>query len=67
MHDNNVSDVHVWIDRIWKDVGSHSVFANIVLKVKKEKKKKLNHRSQGFSTDYDDDIAIFLSRHFFGC
>jgi len=41
MHDNNVSDVQVWIDRVWKDVGSHSVFANIVLKVKK--KKTLNH------------------------
>ncbi|KAF8807476.1 hypothetical protein BYT27DRAFT_7223294 [Phlegmacium glaucopus] len=32
IHDSNVSDVQVWIDRIWKDVGSHSVFANIVLK-----------------------------------
>jgi mediator of RNA polymerase II transcription subunit 5 len=37
MHDNNVSDVQVWIDRIWKDTYSHtsSIFANIVLKVKK--------------------------------
>ena len=36
MHDNNISDVQVWIDRIWRDAGSHSVFANIVLKVKKK-------------------------------
>ena len=33
MQDNNVSDVQVWIDRIWKDADSHSIFANIVLKV----------------------------------
>ena len=34
MHDNNTSDIQVWIDRIWKDADSHSIFANIVLKVK---------------------------------
>ena len=36
MQDNNVSDVQVWIDRIWKDADSHSIFANIVLKVYKK-------------------------------
>ncbi|KAF8168029.1 mediator complex subunit Med5-domain-containing protein [Crassisporium funariophilum] len=32
MHDNKVTEAKVWVDRIWKDVSSHSVFANIVLK-----------------------------------
>lgn len=53
MHDNNISDVQVWIDRIWKDVDSHSIFANIVLKVK-----NTEHRSQSSST-YDDDYSGF--------
>ena len=55
MHDNNISDIQVWIDRIWKDVGSHSIFANIVLKVKK---KNGENRSRSSST-YDDDYSDF--------
>ena len=53
MHDNNISDVQVWVDRIWKDVDSHSIFANIVLKVK-----TLNILSQTSSTH--DDYSGFL-------
>ena len=34
MHDNNISDVQVWVVCIWKDADSHSIFVNIVLKVK---------------------------------
>jgi hypothetical protein len=48
MHDNNISDVQVWVDRIWKDVDSHSIFANIVLKVK-----ALNIFAKISSTYYD--------------
>ena len=54
MHDNNVSDVQVWIDRIWKDTDSHSIFANIVLKVKKNE-----HCSRSFSTYDDGDYSGF--------
>ena len=46
MQDNNVSDVQVWIDRIWKDADSHSIFANIVLKVYK---KTLNIVAKNFN------------------
>jgi hypothetical protein len=58
MHDNNFSDVQIWIDRIWKDVGSHSVFANIVLKVKYRA-----IATQALSIYHL--AALFLSRHFF--
>lgn len=33
MQDSSVGDAKVWIDRIWRDPGSHAIFANLVLKV----------------------------------
>jgi hypothetical protein len=62
MHDNNISDVQVWIDRIWKDVDSHSIFANIVLKVE-----TLNILVKALQLMMMMMIiAVFLSRHFSG-
>ncbi|KAJ3503158.1 hypothetical protein NLJ89_g8558 [Agrocybe chaxingu] len=32
MQDQDISDAQVWVERIWKDPGSHAVFANVMLK-----------------------------------
>lgn len=34
MPDLNFDDARGWIDRIWNDTGSHSVFADAALKVR---------------------------------
>ena len=31
--DSSIGETNLWMDRLWKDCGSHSLFANIVRKV----------------------------------
>jgi hypothetical protein len=31
--DISVEDLQPWIDRVWRDAGSHSAFADVVLRV----------------------------------
>lgn len=32
-HDTSVEDLQSWIDRIWRDAGSHNAFADVALRV----------------------------------